>query len=830
VHIVIVNRWPRYDDGVRWDNELTRYEEFLDHERNQVSYVVDGRGAAGVLTDSEHIAALVEVDDVNNYESLRAAVASITETVGQVDQLIALSEFTLGIAARVRESLGIPGPTPAEVAVYRDKVRMKEVLAAAGVLVPRFARCQSPEQATAFAAECGYPVIVKPVDGAASIGVHQVADEAALAALLPSLNLARYEIEEFVTGAIYHVDGFAGPMADVQFQVVARYVNDCLAFESGTALGSVVVRSSPLRERIEDFTRRCLLALGMRTMPFHLELFVTPDDELVFLEIGGRVGGAEVPYLLNRLFCVNLYEQWLRALTGTAVAIPAKSADPSGGWLTIPKPKAMARVVSVTSMAAAVPTIWRELIPRPGEIFQSGGSYDALHSGRYIFLHDDEAVVEADILRTIAGFRIETARMPDPGPPPPADPRRTVIFVDAFSTGAMLVREAAPDYRLVHVRSRSDLSPTFAASLPAQHFAEDLAFPGEAERVLARLALYCPIGVICGSEFGVEAADEIAAALGLRGNDPAQSAARRDKSRMLEVVAAAGVPTSRQHRGSDAADLLRWREAEGIGRVVIKPLDSAGSDDVYVCESGQEVIAAAGRVLGKKNLMLRMNDAVLIQEYLEGDEYIVNTVSRAGQHWFTDAWLSGKAVLAAGRKIYDFEDLLDPGDERLAQILPYIADVLDALGIREGPAHTELILTAAGPRLLETAARISGLANPAALDRATGANQVSLTLDCYLRGGAGLAGRSALYQRKAMARCVNLIAHREIPLPTRTILDALEQLPAFHDARFRVADAAMTRRTVDLNSSPGVVFLIHEDPAEIEKAYDSLRSIERELL
>ncbi len=211
MHIVIVNRWPRFDDGARWDNELTRYEEFLDHERNQVSYVVDGRGAAGVLTASELIAALVEVDDVNSYDSLLAAVASITEKVGPVDQLIALSEFTLGVVARVRESLGIPGPRPAEVAVYRDKVRMKEVLAAAGVPVPRFAACESPAHAAAFAARCGYPVIVKPVDGAASIGVRRAADEAELAEILPSLDLARHEIEEFVTGAIYHVDGFSGP-------------------------------------------------------------------------------------------------------------------------------------------------------------------------------------------------------------------------------------------------------------------------------------------------------------------------------------------------------------------------------------------------------------------------------------------------------------------------------------------------------------------------------------------------------------------------------------------------------------------------------------------
>jgi len=29
---------------------------------------------------------------------------------------------------------------------------------------------------------------------------------------------------------------------------------------------------------------------------------------------------------------------------------------------------------------------------------------------------------------------------------------------------------------------------------------------------------------------------------------------------------------------------------------------------------------------------------VVVQEYLEGDEYIVNTVSREGKHFVTDIW------------------------------------------------------------------------------------------------------------------------------------------------------------------------------------------------
>ncbi|MER8119495.1 ATP-grasp domain-containing protein [Streptomyces sp. NPDC094031] len=413
MHIVIVNRWPRFSDGVRWDNELTRYEEFIDHDAHRVSYVVDPLGAEGVLADPAKIAAQVRVDDVNDFEALRDAVAEITRRVGPVDQLVALSEFTLEIAARVRRDLGIPGPTPDEVAVYRDKVRMKEILALKGVRVPRFGSCETPEAAVEFARGAGYPVILKPVDGAASIGVHRVEDEGRLTELLPTLDLSRYEIEEFVTGRIFHIDGYADDDAEVPFQVVSRYVNDCLAFGLGAPLGSVVMQNSELRDRIEAFTRECVAALGIRTTPFHLEVFVTPGDELVFLEIGGRVGGSEVPHLLNKVFGVNLFEVWLRAVGGESTAkITTKSGDPSGGWLCVPKPADLpARVTKAASLRTSVPSIWRELLPPVGEVLQPGGSYDALHSGRFILLGDDEAQVEADIHRIIDTFEFEAERI-----------------------------------------------------------------------------------------------------------------------------------------------------------------------------------------------------------------------------------------------------------------------------------------------------------------------------------------------------------------------------------------------------------------------------------
>lgn len=413
MHIVVINRWPSFSDGRRWDFEHSRFDELIDHDRHRVSYVVNAIGKTGVLADPARIASLVEIEDVNDFKALCGAVREIAAQVGPVDQLVAMSEFTLSIAAEVREALDIPGPRPADAAVYRNKLRMKEILAEAGLRVPRFAPCGSARSAVEFARSAGYPLILKPVAGAASIGVHKVGDEDVLLSLLREIKAEDYELEEFIDGAIYHVDGFADDKSQVPFQAVSRYINDCLSYEAdGVPLGSVVIQKCELRDRIEEFTRGCVSALAMKSIPFHLEIFFTRTGELVFLEIAGRLGGAEVPYLTPRLFGVNLLEVWLNALCGETVTLPPKIGDPSGGWLIIPKPRELpAQVVTVTPLREAFTTIWRELVPSPGEVLLPGGSYDAVHSGRFILIGDEKAV-EEDIRKIISGFHIETVPVP----------------------------------------------------------------------------------------------------------------------------------------------------------------------------------------------------------------------------------------------------------------------------------------------------------------------------------------------------------------------------------------------------------------------------------
>ena len=79
------------------------------------------------------------------------------------------------------------------------------------------------------------------------------------------------------------------------------------------------------------------------------------------------------------------------------------------------------------------------------------------------------------------------------------------------------------------------------------------------------------------------------------------------------------------------------------------------------------------------------------QEYLKGDEYVVDTVSRSGVHKCVAIWKYDKRLFNGSPVVY-FGMRLMPVDSEpmLASAVQYIFGVLDALGIKNGAIHSEL--------------------------------------------------------------------------------------------------------------------------------------------
>ncbi|WP_158660171.1 GNAT family N-acetyltransferase [Niveispirillum cyanobacteriorum] len=280
--------------------------------------------------------------------------------------------------------------------------------------------------------------------------------------------------------------------------------------------------------------------------------------------------------------------------------------------------------------------------------------------------------------------------------------------------------------------------------------------------------------IIPGSEQAVMVADWLSEQLGLPGNGVELSTARRDKHRMHAVAASHGVRVPRQVLAENLTQVLDF--ANSHWPVIIKPQQAKGGDGVHYCTNGQEAARAFHALYGHRDVMGAMNCAVLVQEFISGPEYVVDTVSLDGVHRPSTLWTYGKGAPgfdSAGQ--FTTKTLLPP-DHPLAPLLFTFAwGVLDALGIGQGAGHCEIRMGQDGPVLIEMAARLHGgpLAHELART-ATGYSQCDLWVDAITDPAAFLAGRTG-EPDPPRAACMVLL-RRPPPLGVLEHLSSLDRL------------------------------------------------------
>jgi hypothetical protein len=397
--------------------------------------------------------------------------------------------------------------------------------------------------------------------------------------------------------------------------------------------------------------------------------------------------------------------------------------------------------------------------------------------------------------------------------------------VDAYSTGARLApRFAAAGLPVVHVQSRPSLPAFYLRGFRAGDFVENVVHDGDLEATAARVATHDPAFVVVGAEPGVPLADALSERLGLPSNGSAQSRARRDKNAMAEALRAAGLRTAEALKTSSAAEAVAWAGDRGGAPVVVKPLDSAGTDGVSICRDRDEIEAAFTANLGRPNALHGANEELLVQELLEGTQLFVNTISWDGVHHASEVWRDNK--LRRGKNfIYDYEELLPRHGEQQDQVVPYVEAVLDALGIRYGPAHTEVMLTARGPVLVESGARMHGSVPDEIVDRCTPSHQ-TLTAEAYLDPHSVARRAQRPYELAAGAYCVMLISQHEGRIVDDAGMREIEALPSFAGTISMLGPGDELKRTVDLFSCPGIIYLVDPDPDRLKADYDRIRELD----
>ncbi|CRK58215.1 Argininosuccinate lyase [Alloactinosynnema sp. L-07] len=384
---------------------------------------------------------------------------------------------------------------------------------------------------------------------------------------------------------------------------------------------------------------------------------------------------------------------------------------------------------------------------------------------------------------------------------------KTVVMVDVYApTLALAVAFLDTGASVVRVQSTVDALPFYRSHPDLSWFADNIVHFGDVDATRDAVAKHQPDLVITAGEPGVELADQLSEALGLPTNGTHHSAARRNKFAQNETLRAAGLRATRQLLVTGEDELRAWHAGIG-GRVVVKPIRSAGNDGVTFCATPEESVAAYQAILGSTNIFAERNDGVVAQEYLVGAEYAVNTVSSGGRHRVTDIWRYAKMTVNgvvdrhAGVFSVPVADVPD--------LVGYAAAALDALGVGHGPAHLEIMRTPDGPCLVEAGIRLCGGGAAHYATLAGGESQLEWTVDAYL-APERFAER---YQRPHTVERHVVMAYLTSPVEGTLVgyplLDQVRDLPSFHKAHVGVNPGEWLPRTVDDSTEPLMIGLAH---------------------
>jgi biotin carboxylase len=286
------------------------------------------------------------------FEDPYASADALATTVA-VDAVVAVADRPTLIAALTAEKLGIPWHPPDAVAVCRDKHRMREMFAAAGLLVPRNFQVPLDADPRAIARDAFYPCVLKPLGLSASRGVirandpreftdaferiRRILSHPEILHLREAWNEA-IQVEQYIEGREFALEGL---MTRGELDALAIFDKpdplDGPFFEE-TIYVTPSREPSAVQSAIIETARCAVRSLGLRHGPIHAEMRVNAAG-VWMLEVAARPIGGLCARALRFENGLTLEDLVVLHAVGRAPRAPALS-PPASGVMMIPIPRA----------------------------------------------------------------------------------------------------------------------------------------------------------------------------------------------------------------------------------------------------------------------------------------------------------------------------------------------------------------------------------------------------------------------------------------------------------------------------------------------------------
>lgn len=196
----------------------------------------------------------------------------------------------------------------------------------------------------------------------------------------------------------------------------------------------------------------------------------------------------------------------------------------------------------------------------------------------------------------------------------------------------------------------------------------------------------------------------VAKEMGLVGIDADTAVKATNKAEMRKALEAGGVPIPKFYKVSNQGEYDAAVKSVS-GSFIVKPADSSGSRGIYLIRdlNDRQQIDAA---YPYSRHFSRSGD-VVVEEYMQGPEVSVETLTVDGTCHVIQ--ITDKITTGAPH----FVEMGHTQPSRLPEeIRCRIAEVAiaanRAIGIQNGPSHTEIIVTDEGPKIVELGARLGG--------------------------------------------------------------------------------------------------------------------------